>query len=145
MSHTVVVLGGYGVFGSRIAASLARHSELELIVAGRDAARASAFAATLGPRPIRSLAIDITDTAQVRALLAQRLAVVIDTAGPFQDRNLDVAESRPNMLSRVEATSPMNTADSHGASTRSKRFCTGRGSVSHASSPSSRRNGPGAT
>jgi hypothetical protein len=93
MSHTVVVLGGYGVFGSRIAASLARHSELELIVAGRDAARASACAATLGPRPIRSLAIDITDTAQVRALLAQRLAVVIDTAGPFQDRNLDVAES----------------------------------------------------
>lgn len=93
MFQTVVVLGGYGVFGSRIAASLARHPELELIVAGRDPARASAFAATLGPRPIRALAIDITDTAQVRALLAQRPAVVIDTVGPFQDRDLAVARS----------------------------------------------------
>jgi hypothetical protein len=91
MFQTVVVLGGYGVFGSRIAASLARHPELELIVAGRDPARASAFAATFGPRPIRALAIDITDTAQVHALLAQRPAVVIDTVGPFQDRDLDVA------------------------------------------------------
>jgi Saccharopine dehydrogenase NADP binding domain len=93
MFQTVVVLGGYGVFGSRIAASLARHPEIELIVAGRDPVRASAFAATLGPRPIRALAIDITDTAQVRALLAQRPAVVIDSVGPFQDRDLDVARS----------------------------------------------------
>ena len=93
MFQTVVVLGGYGVFGRRIAASLARHPELELIVAGRDPARASAFAATLGPRPIRALAIDINDSTQVRALLAQRPAVVIDTVGPFQDRDLDVARS----------------------------------------------------
>jgi hypothetical protein len=93
MFHRVVVLGGYGVFGSRIAASLARHPELELIVAGRDPARAAAFAATLGPRPTRALAIDITDAAQVRGLLAQRPAVVIDTVGPFQARDLAVAES----------------------------------------------------
>jgi hypothetical protein len=90
--YTVVVLGGYGVFGSRIAASLARHSELELIIAGRDSTRASALAATLGPRPARAMAIDITDAAQVRALLAQRPAVLVDTVGPFQGRDLAVAE-----------------------------------------------------
>jgi Saccharopine dehydrogenase NADP binding domain len=90
--HSIVVLGGYGVFGSRIARSLARHPEIELTIAGRDHARAATLAATLGPRPARALGIDITDAEQVRRLLAARPTIVIDTVGPFQGRNFMVAE-----------------------------------------------------
>ena len=43
----VVVLGGYGSFGTRICRSLAGDAEIELVIAGRNEARAAAFAATL--------------------------------------------------------------------------------------------------
>ena len=48
--HTVVVLGGYGVFGGRIARSLARHKDLEVVIAGRNSDAASRFAAELAAR-----------------------------------------------------------------------------------------------
>ncbi len=44
-----LILGGYGNFGARIARALARHDGIELLIAGRDAARAAALAASLGP------------------------------------------------------------------------------------------------
>jgi hypothetical protein len=93
--RTVVVLGGYGVFGSRIVRSLARHPELALVVAGRNRAHASRLAAELagatGAAPARSLAIDIADVGQWPALFAEQPAVVVDTAGPFQERSYGLA------------------------------------------------------
>ena len=85
----VAVLGGYGVFGRRIVASLARHPELDLIVAGRDAA-AAAKVAESWPHA-RPFAIDSTNPDDVTRLLAERPAVVIDTIGPFQARDLALA------------------------------------------------------
>jgi hypothetical protein len=90
--RSVVILGGYGVFGSRIARALASHPELQLTIAGRDGAAASAFATSIGNDRARAWSIDVTDANQVHRLLAERPAVVVDTAGPFQDRDYTLAQ-----------------------------------------------------
>lgn len=104
----VAVLGGYGVFGRRIAANLSRRSEIELVVAGRDPAAAAALARNLGTGKARPLAIDAMAPAGIERLMAERPAVVVDTIGPFQSRDhrlardciaagvhyLDIADSR---------------------------------------------------
>ena len=69
----VVVLGGYGNFGARISRALAGDPAIQLIVAGRDLARAQAFAA---PLAAAAAALDSTDAGlagHLRALGAQRL------------------------------------------------------------------------
>src|SRR5262245_22579977 len=92
----VVVLGGYGTFGSRIARSLARHRELELVIAGRNREAASQFVAELATTadaaPARAMAIDIADVGQWQPLFAARPDVVVDTAGPFQSRDYALAQ-----------------------------------------------------
>jgi len=94
--HTVVVLGGYGVFGSRIVRSLARHGEIDLVIAGRSRAAASQFAAELNAgaanASARPLAIDIADVGQWPALFAEHPDVLVDTAGPFQGRDYALAQ-----------------------------------------------------
>lgn len=94
--QTVVVLGGYGAFGSRIVRSLARHRELELVIAGRSRAAASQLAAELAgathDAPPRAVAIDVADVGQWPALFDERPAVVVDTAGPFQGRDYALAQ-----------------------------------------------------
>ena len=89
----VLILGGYGVFGRRIAANLARREEIDLIIAGRDAAAAAALARTLGTGRARSLAVDMAQPAAVSTLLAVKPAIVVDTLGPFQTRNLTLPRS----------------------------------------------------
>ena len=92
MSQPVVlILGGYGVFGSRIVRSLAQHLELELIVAGRDHAAASAFARTVTTGRCQPLAIDASKPADLATVIATRPTVVIDTVGPFQGRDTELA------------------------------------------------------
>ena len=44
----VLVLGGYGHFGGRIARTLGADARFEVLVGGRDAARAAAFVAASG-------------------------------------------------------------------------------------------------
>jgi len=118
----VAVLGGYGVFGSRIAASLARHPELELIVAGRNAAAAAALTR---PWPqARAFAMDANNSHDIARLFAERPAVVIDTIGPFQSRDLglarrciaagihyvDIADSRERVATIGELHAPAQDA-----------------------------------
>lgn len=91
----ILVLGGYGLFGSRISRTLACDSGLTIIVAGRDRARAERLVATFdapGAR-IETAAIDTTATDFGERLAALRPDLVIDTAGPFQDRDHRVAEA----------------------------------------------------
>jgi saccharopine dehydrogenase-like NADP-dependent oxidoreductase len=85
-----LVLGGYGNFGARICRALASDTNIELLVAGRDASRAGELARELGPRAT-GLALDVG-----RSDLAERLAsigaeLVIHTAGPFQAQGYAVA------------------------------------------------------
>lgn len=91
----ILVLGGYGLFGSRICRTLSGDAGLTVIVAGRSRARAEALAATLqAPRASVETAEIDTAAGDLRARLAAlRPDVVIDTAGPFQQRDYRVAEA----------------------------------------------------
>ncbi len=84
----VLVLGGTGVFGRRIAANLAKRQELDLVIAGRDGASAAAYVRVLGADRAASLAVDLTKADAVPRLLAAKPTVIVDTVGPFQSRNL---------------------------------------------------------
>ena len=86
----VLVLGGYGVFGSLAAAELARRG-IPGTVAGRDAGRARALASTLGPG-CDGLAVDASDREACRRALRGRRAVLL-AAGPFGRFGTAVAEA----------------------------------------------------
>lgn len=79
----VLILGGYGVFGGRLARLLADVAAFELLIAGRSLSRAEAFCAgwagAARARPVRA------DRAALGAVLvAERPDVVVDASGPFQ-------------------------------------------------------------
>lgn len=71
MDRPILILGGYGNTGSRVAALLLQHSDATVVVAGRDRDRARATAGHLKERhgPGRALAVrlDAGDTAGLRA------------------------------------------------------------------------------
>ena len=80
-NSTILVIGGYGVFGGRLSRRLACVEGLDVIVAGRSLEKAAEFCATNGGRPA---VIDVDDD-KLGALFAQLApAIVIDAAGPFQ-------------------------------------------------------------
>jgi hypothetical protein len=92
-AHRILILGAYGFFGQRIAAALAREPGVDLVLAGRDAAKATALAYQLGSRADRARALDATDPhlgAQLRKL---GIRTVIHTAGPFQGQQYHVARA----------------------------------------------------
>ncbi|MEH3120037.1 MAG: DUF4166 domain-containing protein [Methylorubrum populi] len=76
-------MGGAGAFGARLVAGLAATTDLRVIVAGRDAARAQAVARTVPDGRGRAARLDASraSAADLRALGAD---LVVDAAGPFQ-------------------------------------------------------------
>ncbi|MBS0482773.1 MAG: SDR family NAD(P)-dependent oxidoreductase [Proteobacteria bacterium] len=82
----VLVIGGYGGFGARLARRLAEDGWF-VLVGGRNADKARAMAATL-PRG-EGLAIDRTAIGAM-ALTGLKLDLVIDAAGPFQTSGMGV-------------------------------------------------------
>jgi saccharopine dehydrogenase-like NADP-dependent oxidoreductase len=92
-SHRVLILGAYGFFGQRIAAGLARHPGIELLLAGRDASKATALAYQLGLHANRARAIDATDPRLGALLKKLGVNTVIHTAGPFQGQQYHVARA----------------------------------------------------
>ena len=88
----VLVLGGYGNFGSCIAKALASDERIRLIIAGHNVAKAHAFADGLGAtNGAEAVAIDIADPARAMAVCNPDL--VIHTVGPFQGQDYRVAEA----------------------------------------------------
>ena len=84
----ILILGGYGVFGGRLAELLADAASLEMIIAGRDRARAVRFCAGWrGRASVRPLAMDRSGIAA--ALAAERPDLAVDASGPFQDDGAD--------------------------------------------------------
>jgi len=83
----VLVLGGTGVFGSRLVEGLARHTALGVVIAARDLDRAEALAARLRAehpgRDITALRLDARE-ATPEALRAAGAFVLVDAAGPWQ-------------------------------------------------------------
>ncbi|MCE2926255.1 MAG: saccharopine dehydrogenase NADP-binding domain-containing protein [Rickettsiales bacterium] len=87
--NKVLILGGYGNFGKRIAHALVR-SGVPVIIAGRNQQKAEALAATLGLLAKAAMVDAEYDLAD--ALKRLKPGVVVNTCGPFQLKNYDVAE-----------------------------------------------------
>ena len=87
----VLVIGGYGNFGGYIARSLAVDAAIRVLVGGRSAAKARAFAEGL-TGAAEGHAIDI-DGDLDEALRRIAPAVVIHTTGPFQRQDHRVARA----------------------------------------------------
>lgn len=84
----ILVLGGYGVFGGRLATLLSDVAESELVICGRDLTRAEAFCAEwTGSARVRPLALDRADISE--GISAERPDLIVDASGPFQDYGED--------------------------------------------------------
>ncbi|MEE4011899.1 DUF4166 domain-containing protein [Roseibium sp. FZY0029] len=77
----IVILGGYGVFGGKLAEALLRHEHLEVIVAGRSLQKAEAFCRQSGGT---AAVLNRTAPDFAAALQALHPFITIDAAGPFQ-------------------------------------------------------------
>lgn len=91
--HTILVLGGYGFFGKRICQSLARMTNVKLLIAGRDVAKAQALAQELGLASDQGLAIDANNADLANCLSTLKVNTIIHTAGPFQGQDYHVARA----------------------------------------------------
>ncbi|HVT34812.1 MAG TPA: saccharopine dehydrogenase NADP-binding domain-containing protein [Nevskiaceae bacterium] len=91
--HTVLVLGGYGFFGTRISTSLASAPGLHLLIGGRSFDRAQALARDLRLDPSAGVAIDADDQQLAHRFLALGVQTLIHTAGPFQGQDYRVARA----------------------------------------------------
>jgi hypothetical protein len=84
----VLILGGYGVFGGRLAQLLRDEAGVELLIAGRDLDRARRFCeAQAGAARMRPLRVDRGSVEAV--LAAERPDVLVDASGPFQAYGAD--------------------------------------------------------
>jgi hypothetical protein len=89
----VLILGGYGNFGSYIARSLASDSGIQLLIGGRSHERAAAFTASLlSANPAEAFGVDITEDLD-NCLREAAPDMVIHTVGPFQGQSYAVAEA----------------------------------------------------
>ena len=91
MVARVLIIGGYGNFGSYIAQSLASDECIRLLIGGRSVEKAKSFAASLNTaHPAEGHTIDINgDLAEALARIAPD--IVIHTTGPFQTQDHRVA------------------------------------------------------
>lgn len=85
----ILIIGGYGNFGSYIAKKLSRDPAIEVIIAGRSEEKAKSFAIEIGARHAY---LDIHNNLD-DVLQSEKPDAVIHTSGPFQGQGYDVAES----------------------------------------------------
>lgn len=93
----VLILGGYGNFGKRIAESLSALKGITVLIAGRNLQKAQALCESLAEKGVAAalepLTLDI-QSPQFEAELAALLPdLVIHTSGPFQGQNYRVPEA----------------------------------------------------
>ena len=80
----IVILGGYGTFGGRLAPLLVDEERITLIVAGRSMARAEAFCAVLPARATLTPASFDRDGDVDAQFAALSPDIVVEASGPFQ-------------------------------------------------------------
>lgn len=93
MITRVLIIGGYGNFGSFISRMLAREDNIQLIITGRNETKAEQFANTLMAKNSAEFSrIDINHDLDY-SLNELKPDVVIHTSGPFQGQSYHVAEA----------------------------------------------------
>jgi hypothetical protein len=84
----ILILGGYGVFGGRLAELLADMPGLDLYICGRDLGRAERFCTAY--RGVARVHPHLLDRRDIGPALADlRPDLVVDASGPFQDYGAD--------------------------------------------------------
>lgn len=91
--HIILVLGGYGFFGTRICHALSTNKSIRLLIGGRDINQALHLAQQLEIDPRQAIAIDADAPTLAQQLADLRVDTVIHTAGPFQDQDYRVARA----------------------------------------------------
>ncbi|MBM2830913.1 MAG: Saccharopine dehydrogenase [Gammaproteobacteria bacterium] len=90
----ILILGGYGNFGKRIAEGLANQAGAEIIIAGRNLALAEQIARELAKgkclAKIQAVSVDIQNPDFQETLVRLAPGLVIHTAGPFQGQDYKV-------------------------------------------------------
>jgi len=87
----VLILGGYGNFGKRIAEALTRDG-IPVIIAGRSADKAAELQRQLPPSLVSVAVFDATVGLEAY-LQDNRPSVVVNTCGPFQSADYTIAET----------------------------------------------------
>lgn len=89
----VLIIGGYGNFGTFITRSLASEPDIQLIIGGRSLDKARALAASLKAiHEPEIIELDITRNLE-SALRATQPDITIHTSGPFQAQDYQVADA----------------------------------------------------
>lgn len=81
MSKTVLIIGGYGVFGGRLAKALSEDARFRVVVAGRSESAAQRFCDGVNCEPLR---LDRHAAEFEHSIRALSPFIIIDAAGPFQ-------------------------------------------------------------
>ena len=91
----ILIVGGYGAFGARVAERLAREKSFDILIAGRSADRAREHAATLARSARAHVAHAVLDATSATAADLQALApaVLINASGPFQGQDYRLARA----------------------------------------------------
>jgi hypothetical protein len=91
----VLILGGYGAFGGRVAERLARVPGITLTIAGRSRERAETFAGQISARGGGQASFAVLDGASMTPaeLRQSGAAVLVNASGPFQEQDFTVARA----------------------------------------------------
>ncbi len=93
MIKRVLIIGGYGNFGSYIAKSLSENPNIQLLIGGRNLAKAEAMVISLGAKNAAE-AVELNIFSDLTAKLKRVDAnIVIHTSGPFQQQDSFVAKA----------------------------------------------------
>ena len=97
MRYRILVLGGYGTFGTRISRELAKDKGIHVIISGRDRVRAEGLARSIRrdtpESEVQAVTCDIDDPSFPQELRTLRANAVVNTCGPFQQRDYRAAEA----------------------------------------------------
>lgn len=94
--HRVVVIGGYGFFGRRLAERIAKMSGLHVTVAGRSSTEAESLVSQLRPLSkahLNTASFDATSASFPRELERLSPHTVVLASGPFQGQDYKVARA----------------------------------------------------
>ncbi len=91
----IVIVGGYGAFGARVAERLAREPQLEIVIAGRSPDKGRAHALALAATARARIEHRALDAERVTAEELRTLAptVLINASGPFQSQDYQLARA----------------------------------------------------